>query len=776
MKCLTKAVVLFLLGLTLCCCGRKQADEPRRVLTGIRTAVALPLPEGCVPFPSVLPEWEPETQTLLCAAASWTDGEGYGTPCLVRSGADGYEEIAHLPLGEQESVFRGAVRDGALYWLRAQYGDSGIRQLSLERLDEEGGNTVLFTDILIVFSDSINDMRMVCANGTVCIASDSGVAVFDPDGTLRAVSPSPGEIVSLTASPGGEVLLGYRTGNGLSAAFVDLNTGLAGAPADLPEKTTAVSAGDGTYRFFCACGEGITGRTEDGKDEILMDPSASGAGRAEFWFSSASDALFFTEGDMGSRKLLNFIPADDIDLSDTTVMTVAVPFWRGGLSNDEKESFTSFQRTHPGVTVVFDDCERYRVADANLKFSPEDVSDELVARILQANKDMDNRLSTDIVTGLYKPDLLVADVQCGTFTQISRKGLHADLSPLLERDELVKREDLMENVRRLYDDGKGGIWGLARTFRLSTVITAADRMPAAAEKGYMTLSDLLDCLDSLPEGVELVRGWGQDALEGFLSHEKGYLAFVDMEEGTCSFADPVFLRWLSVLKNTEKIPNQVLYGSDAGLIREGAVAAQWQSFWTSPDQYMASCLAFGTKDIAAVGYPSPEPRPGAGTRVESMGNTYVILASSNQKELAWELVRQFIDDYHYADPDSFMPGTGVFPVLKSRFREMNAFLEDRYYCLSSEGWIQSRRTLEELEQRCPGAGDEGKHMQYTAEDGERLMEICEGAGVPLSMTPYEEIGDILSEEVSAFLGGLGTADDCAKKIQSRVSIWLAEHR
>ena len=29
--------------------------------------------------------------------------------------------------------------------------------------------------------------------------------------------------------------------------------------------------------------------------------------------------------------------------------------------------------------------------------------------------------------------------------------------------------------------------------------------------------------------------------------------------------------------------------------------------------------------------------------------------------------------------------------------------------------------------------------------------------------------------MSAFVGGVGTAEDCTKKIQSRVSIWLAEH-
>ena len=38
-----------------------------------------------------------------------------------------------------------------------------------------------------------------------------------------------------------------------------------------------------------------------------------------------------------------------------------------------------------------------------------------------------------------------------------------------------------------------------------------------------------------------------------------------------------------------------------------------------------------------------------------------------------------------------------------------------------------------------------------------------------------EIEAIVLEEVSAYLGGGADADSCVKHIQSRVSIWLAEH-
>ena len=65
---------------------------------------------------------------------------------------------------------------------------------------------------------------------------------------------------------------------------------------------------------------------------------------------------------------------------------------------------------------------------------------------------------------------------------------------------------------------------------------------------------------------------------------------------------------------------------------------------------------------------------------------------------------------------------------------------------------------------------------FEREDRDKYIDIFDKIGLTLSEQGVQEIYDILSEEVSAFYSGVGTAEDCAKKIQSRVSIWLAENR
>ena len=65
----------------------------------------------------------------------------------------------------------------------------------------------------------------------------------------------------------------------------------------------------------------------------------------------------------------------------------------------------------------------------------------------------------------------------------------------------------------------------------------------------------------------------------------------------------------------------------------------------------------------------------------------------------------------------------------------------------------------------------------TAEDFARFEAFLDNdAGYPLTERLSPEISGIIEEEISAYFSGVGSAEDCAKKIQSCVTIWLAEHR
>ncbi len=56
------------------------------------------------------------------------------------------------------------------------------------------------------------------------------------------------------------------------------------------------------------------------------------------------------------------------------------------------------------------------------------------------------------------------------------------------------------------------------------------------------------------------------------------------------------------------------------------------------------------------------------------------------------------------------------------------------------------------------------------------MVLSDNAGEPFTDAFPPELYEIVKEEIDEYLAGMGTPEDCAKKIQSRVSIWLAEHQ
>ena len=89
---------------------------------------------------------------------------------------------------------------------------------------------------------------------------------------------------------------------------------------------------------------------------------------------------------------------------------------------------------------------------------------------------------------------------------------------------------------------------------------------------------------------------------------------------------------------------------------------------------------------------------------------------------------------------------------------------------SGDGYIK-----DVMKQAVPGIAYE--IVPYCSEkDVETAKRLVKTAGRPFREQISVDVQSIVNEEISAFLGGVGTAEDCAKKIQSRASIWLAEHK
>ena len=126
-------------------------------------------------------------------------------------------------------------------------------------------------------------------------------------------------------------------------------------------------------------------------------------------------------------------------------------------------------------------------------------------------------------------------------------------------------------------------------------------------------------------------------------------------------------------------------------------------------------------------------------------------------------------------------------ILKETYEEQAAhIIENRNYMIlslydkNSGRWEHRTSGKQALDGIFPTPADldvPGWVSVPTAEDFARFETFLDNnAGYPLTERISPDINEIIEEEISAFFAGVGSAEDCAKKIQSRASIWLSENR
>ena len=253
------------------------------------------------------------------------------------------------------------------------------------------------------------------------------------------------------------------------------------------------------------------------------------------------------------------------------------------------------------------------------------------------------------------------------------------------------------------------------------------------------------------------------------------MIFINRKDGTCSFDSPEFIRYLNFLKTlptwAEYKSNSPLYGLDAEELSKSYIdgrikTAEIYSLYEI-NQIRRLMMFFGTKNWTMIGYPVPVERVGAGTSVSTQ-NVVVITSTCDYPDNAWDFVRRCFTSTN---------GQGGIPSLKSVLDSMveewyGKQFED-YYILHDFVYTyhDMEHAITENEMEYPGTLSTFEH-----EDRDKYIALLDEIGTTAAEKGVPQIYEILYEEVSAFLAGRETAESCARIIQSRVSIWLAEHK
>lgn len=426
-------------------------------------------------------------------------------------------------------------------------------------------------------------------------------------------------------------------------------------------------------------------------------------------------------------------PAKDVEQKETLTLAIQYLDW------ETKGAVLKFNRNNPDYRIEILDYSEYN-------------TEENYEAGLQ-------KLTTEILSG-NMPDIVYTSGL--PIDQMAAKGLLEDLYPYMENDGEVTPNDLIPAVRAALEmDGK--LYRTAQTFSIVTVM--GNREIVGEDMGW-TMDEFRTAYASMPAGCDIFSMGTTRAniLEFMLMMNESQ--FVDWATGECHFDSQEFIDLLDFIKlfpenfnwdaNTE-------YESDQSRIATGKQMLMETNLGDFYDfQYNMS--AFGDKGVF-VGFPTSE---GVGNAL-MLGSGYAISSKCANKDAAWQFVRQFMT----ADGQERI-GWG-FPTNQKAFDARLKEAMTPNYRTDENGNYVLDENGNKIEESKGGWSDGVNSYEFyamTQEQADQLMDLVESCTRVVSEST--SVYDIVNEEAQAYFNGQKSAEDTAKMVQSRVSIYVKE--
>lgn len=632
------------------------------------------------------------------------------------------------------------------YW---QYYESQ-EKYALRRISTDGtelGRVLLDS---IVPDDSYVYFYNMCidAQGNIYLPSDQVLYVLDSEGNKLFEVEAENWINQVYMMSDGTVVCMNYGSSGYQLSVVDLEAKAFGENIELPRNVYNIISGGGDYDFYYSNSINLYGyNIETGESTKLLN-----------WLSLGVDS------DSGSSSLGV--------LADGTVVSL-ISTWDSNYENRTIELLKLTQKPASSVqqrktitlaTMSLDWQSRSQIIDFN-KTNTEYVIE--VRDYSEYNTDEDysagtTKLTTEILSG-NMPDIL--DLDGMPAEQLAAKGLLEDLYPYIDSDSEFSREDFFPSVlAALENDGK--LYTTCSGFYVQTVLGAAS---VVGDTPGWTLDEFNAALATMPEGCTAFDSYmtRDDIMYYCLALDLD--SFVDWNTGKCTFDSEGFTDILEFAKSfpsdfdwenydysdEESTPARVASG------RQMLIATSLSDF-TDFQMYKA---IFGGS-VTCIGFPTAY---GNGNML-GLSAGYAISASSENKEAAWQFLRGFFTE-DYQDELWYFP-TNINSFNKKLEEAMTPQWEtdmDGNYILDENG--------NKIEQSQGGWGWGSLNIDIYAVSQEDADQILDLINTTTKISHADDtISSTVKEEAAAFFEGQKTAQDVAKTVQSKVSIYVNEQR
>ncbi len=484
-------------------------------------------------------------------------------------------------------------------------------------------------------------------------------------------------------------------------------------------------SGTGEYDLYYNDGYGIYG-IKDGEVTYVMSLINS-----DLPINSVNDFAPFANGTFfldtldyntyqEKRYLASHCTPEDV--KDTQLITLSTV----GMYDTLENIVISYNRQDTGVRIILQDYANYNtVDDQSLGYA---------------------KLREDLLDGI------VADIVCTdglNFESLAGKGIFADWYELMDADPEFNRSDYMENYFESMEYG-GKLQRLGVSYCLQTALAKTEHV---GEEQGRTLAEFMEL--PIPDEMERFHFYNLDyALDFWFTCAQN--SFVDRSNARCDFDTPAFAALLESLKSystdeytgiwMQSVPGEQPPMEDSKAFLEDRKLVHLATFAQPIDYYALSRTAFRDAPITLIGYPTAEEDAIGG--VFRSDFTLSVNAQSEEKDAVWNF--------------------------------MKYLLSEKYQKKLTESMPVHKATLEyqlELATNLVGTNVyyDGNNVNIGAATQESMDTLAAYLNSVKTAFYYDAtVEQVLREETEMFLAGDQTAEQAAKMIQSRVSLYLSE--
>ena len=514
----------------------------------------------------------------------------------------------------------------------------------------------------------------------------------------------------------------------------------------------AMGAGSGQYNCVAVMAGGIYGftNTEVVKLAEFIDMEFEEHQLREIFMTAENEMVVLT--DTGEMYLLSEKDISEIKAKEVIVMA---SYSQQSGSGPYAREVKAFNAASEDYRIEFK--QYFRLQDGD---GYEKTYDDMRMDILSGN-------APDIIP-------LHSNLPVDTFNT----DIFCDLYEFIDKDPDFSRDDFLPNIRRGLERNGKMVW-LAPQFWFESV-------PAKA--GYTgvrenwSVDDMIAAYDAMPEGMTFYKYENKELREQFYDFTVKSTLFVNYEKAECYFDSPEYIKLLNFFNDKHIGLTWDEYNSLSGdmgvyyMTNDIYEGKRFVDFNHNPFMYFGQFLELKRGDyndqLVMVGYPHIGNESGS---FISMETGLAIMADSEHKEGAWSFIRTLISDDYYDAPDQYRK----YPVIKRKFdefAEMTMHKTYPFWAVGENGKIADGKMVDTewgwAYTDAKGETVVKKIEPFTQEEYDYYYNLVTNAEVVRSDS---NIDSIIREETMSLFNEACTAEDCAKKIQNRASLYLSEH-